>query len=139
MHECRSLVRAAPAGSPILRTDTVRSIGHRTWPEEEHPMSMPQPTPEPTPKPQPGEPAPRLAIRPARGDGTRAVVLVLHGGQEHSLDPAMPRQSAALRMMPFAGALHRAGRPYGVAVWRLGYRYRGWNGDAASPVPDALW
>jgi alpha-beta hydrolase superfamily lysophospholipase len=84
------------------------------------------------------DPTPRLAVRESRGE-TRAVVLVLHGGQEHSMDRAGDRQLAALRMLPFTTALRQAGRPYGVAVWNLGYRYRGWNGPEASPVPDARW
>lgn len=91
------------------------------------------------PLPMPEDPTPRLAVRGGGRGGTRAVVLVLHGGQEHSREPARARQLAALRMAPFAAALRRAGRPYGVAVWTLGYRYRGWNGPEASPVPDARW
>jgi dienelactone hydrolase len=42
-------------------------------------------------------------------------------------------------MRPFARALQRRGRRRGVAVWQLRYRYRGWNGDEMSPVPDARW
>jgi dienelactone hydrolase len=42
-------------------------------------------------------------------------------------------------MLPFARSLERAGGPGGLMVWTLGYRYRGWNGDEASPVPDARW
>jgi alpha-beta hydrolase superfamily lysophospholipase len=73
---------------------------------------------------------------PARGQ-TRAVVLVLHGGQEHSHAPTSPWHSSPLRMVPFARALHRAGRDHGVAVWRARYQVRGWNGEERSPVPDA--
>ncbi len=39
--------------------------------------------------------------------------------------------------VPFARALHRELGPQGVAVWSVRYRYRGWNGSAASPVADA--
>ena len=52
---------------------------------------------------------------------------------------AAPWQLAALRMRPFARSLVSAGTPLGLAVWTLGYRYRGWNGDAAHPVADARW
>ncbi|MCP2341193.1 alpha/beta hydrolase family protein [Actinomadura rupiterrae] len=80
---------------------------------------------------------PRLRPRgPAR---PRAVALVLHGGREFSREPATSRQSAALRMIPFTMHLLSAGRRHGLAVWSLGYRYRGWNGEEASPVPDARW
>lgn len=42
-------------------------------------------------------------------------------------------------MLPFAWDLSRQLRHRGVAVWRLHYRYRGWNGADASPVPDTRW
>jgi dienelactone hydrolase len=81
---------------------------------------------------------PGLRVRAARG-GTRAVVLLLHGGKENSFEPSEPLHLSRRRMTPFARALHRAGRGHGVAVWSLAYRVRGWNGDEMSPVPDARW
>lgn len=69
----------------------------------------------------------------------RAVALVLHGGKERSHEPAVPSQLAAVRMRPFASALQRRGGRLGLAVSSLGYRYRGWNGEEASPVADARW
>ncbi len=81
---------------------------------------------------------PRLTVRPAAG-ATRAVVLVLHGGQSESLARTSPGQLAALRMRPFARGLQRAGRRHGLAVWTVHYRYRGWNGGQASPVADVGW
>ncbi|WP_019633287.1 alpha/beta hydrolase [Actinomadura atramentaria] len=85
----------------------------------------------------PDTPLPRLSARgPAR---PRAVALLLHGGREHGREPTHPRQPAPLRMVPFGWELERAGRRRGLAVWTLGYRMRGWNGDDASPVPDARW
>jgi predicted esterase len=79
-----------------------------------------------------------LAVRPSAGT-TRAVVLVLPGGQANSVRPASPRQLAALRMRPFAAGIHRAGRDAGLAVWLVRYRYRGWNGQQASPLADIGW
>ena len=81
--------------------------------------------------------APRLRIRPAEGD-TVAVALVLHGGKARSMRPASRRQLSAVRMIPFARALHRAGSSAGLAVWTLQYRDRGWN-DKGSQVHDAVW
>ena len=81
---------------------------------------------------------PGLSVRPAAGRA-RAVVLVLPGGQESSRAPGSPRQMAALRMHPFAAGLHRAGRDLGLAAWLICYRYRGWNGEQASPLPDIGW
>jgi pimeloyl-ACP methyl ester carboxylesterase len=81
--------------------------------------------------------APRLWIRPADGE-TIAVALVLHGGKARSMRPASRRQLSALRMTPFARALHRVGASSGLSVWTLQYRDRGWN-DKGSQVDDARW
>jgi pimeloyl-ACP methyl ester carboxylesterase len=40
-----------------------------------------------------------------------------------------------LRMVPIARHLSNAGREVGLAVWRLRFRYRGWNAGA-DPVAD---
>ncbi len=69
----------------------------------------------------------------------RAVVLVLHGGQERSKGRAYPFLPPYLRMLPFAIDLWRAGRRRGIAVWQLCYRYRGWNEPDLDPVADARW
>jgi len=82
--------------------------------------------------------APAVTVHEAKGQ-TSAVVLVLPGGRADSFDPTDTRQLAAVRMRPFARALHRRGRRHGVAVWMVRYRYRGWNGADMSPVPDARW
>jgi len=75
-------------------------------------------------------------IRPARGR-TRAVVLVLHGGKADSREASRPWHLSAVRMTPFATSLHVQLARQGVAVWSVRYRFRGWNGSAASPVQDA--
>ena len=76
---------------------------------------------------------PGVQERPARGR-TRAVVLVLHGGKEHSYEHSDPMHLSSRRMQPFARALHRQGAAHGVAVWSLRYRVRGWNPPEAFPV-----
>lgn len=81
--------------------------------------------------------APRLRRLPS-SVSTQAVALVLHGGKARSARPASRRQLSAVRMTPFAEALHRAGSSVGLAVWTLQYRDRGWN-DKGSQVQDALW
>ena len=86
----------------------------------------------------PGEPGPSATVAAAHGS-TRAVILVLHGGEETSRQAASPNGRGALRMLPFAWDLGRRLRGRGVAVWRLHYRYRGWNGRDASPVTDTRW
>lgn len=76
----------------------------------------------------------------ASADGlTRAVVLVLHGGQELGREAERPTDRGALRMLPFGWDIGRQVRGHGVAVWRLRYRLRGWNAPEASPVADARW
>ncbi|MFD9705458.1 alpha/beta hydrolase [Lentzea sp. NPDC059081] len=67
--------------------------------------------------------------------GTKAVVLVLHGGREHGTEPVRPLNLAYLRMVPLARAL----RAPGVEVWNLRYRVRGWNAPSLDPVRDARW
>jgi alpha-beta hydrolase superfamily lysophospholipase len=42
-------------------------------------------------------------------------------------------------MVPIARALLRAGRQPGLAVARLRFAVRGWNGEERSPVADAHW
>lgn len=79
-------------------------------------------------------PTPRLAIR-GSAEPVTSLALVLHGGRARSFAPATAHQLTAVRMIPFARSLRRAG----LTVWSLGYRYRGWNGPEASPVPDARW
>jgi alpha-beta hydrolase superfamily lysophospholipase len=82
------------------------------------------------------EPALHVAVPP--GD-VRAVALVLHGGRETGTTPVRATQLAVLRMTPFAASLRRSGRDHGLAVARLRYLVRGWNGTARSPVPDVEW
>lgn len=79
------------------------------------------------------------SLRAAGLAAARSVVLVLHGGQETSTAAAHRFRPAYLRMLPFARDLARAGRPAGVAVLTLRYRFRGWNGPAMDPVADARW
>jgi dienelactone hydrolase len=42
-------------------------------------------------------------------------------------------------MLPFARELAGAGRPHGVAVGLLRYRYRGWNGADQDALSDLAW
>jgi dienelactone hydrolase len=69
---------------------------------------------------------------------TRAVVLVMHGGREVSTASTRANQLAVLRMVPIARALHRGGSAHGLAVARLRFAVRGWNGELRSPVVDAV-
>ncbi|NHI18771.1 alpha/beta fold hydrolase [Phycicoccus endophyticus] len=70
--------------------------------------------------------------------GCDGVALVLHGGREHSREEVSGRQLAVLRMLPFAWSLRHGGSGR-LAVLRLTYRLRGWNGAAEDPVQDARW
>jgi pimeloyl-ACP methyl ester carboxylesterase len=81
---------------------------------------------------------PALEIRKPAGV-TQAVALVLHGGQVRSHGQVRARQLAVLRMQPIAATLERTGGRHGLAVARLRYLVRGWNGEARSPVPDVRW
>lgn len=81
---------------------------------------------------------PALTVALPRADVT-GVAVVLHGGRERSVAATRSHQLAVLRMLPFAAALRRAGAEHGLAVARLRFAVRGWNGDAQSPVADACW
>lgn len=83
--------------------------------------------------------APRPGVRVLGSTGVRAVVLVLHGGQETSKALAHRLRPAYLRMLPFGHDLRRAGGDAGLGVWVLRNRYRGWNAPDLDPVADARW
>ena len=70
---------------------------------------------------------------------TRAVVLVLHGGKADSYDPSEAAHLSSRRINPFVRAVHEQGAADGVAVWKVRYRVRGWNGRDRSPAVDAQW
>jgi pimeloyl-ACP methyl ester carboxylesterase len=70
-------------------------------------------------------------------DGVRGIALLLHGGEETSTARAHRLRPAYLRMLPFAGDLHRTGRALRVAVWLLCNTVRGWNKPDLHPVTDA--
>lgn len=72
-----------------------------------------------------------LVAEPA---AARDLVVVAHGGQEHSLEEPHDWRHALLRMWPFAAAAARAAPRARVGLLR--YRYRGWNGDQAHPAAD---
>jgi predicted esterase len=83
-------------------------------------------------------PDPVLRVADPSGP-VRGVAVVLHGGRAHGTGPVSARQLAVLRMLPFARALERAGAADGLAVARLRYGVRGWNGARQSPVADTMW
>lgn len=81
---------------------------------------------------------PALAVAAPRAE-VRAVALVLHGGRSQSTARARANQLAVLRMAPFAAELRRTGAARGLAVARLRFGLRGWNGALRSPVADVRW
>lgn len=64
----------------------------------------------------------------------RDVVVLAHGGQEHSHEPPTDFRTPLLRMWPFATAAAEAAP--GACTALLRYRYRGWNGDRADAAAD---
>ncbi|MDT4891742.1 MAG: hypothetical protein QOE97_777 [Pseudonocardiales bacterium] len=84
-------------------------------------------------------PVPRLSVDEPRSPRVRAIALVLHGGRSASTAPVRGRQLAVLRMLPFTSSLSRTGSSQGLAVARLRFAVRGWNGAECSPVADAAW
>ncbi|MCW2748529.1 MAG: hypothetical protein JWP10_1671 [Nocardioidaceae bacterium] len=68
----------------------------------------------------------------------RAVVLLLHGGQQHNNEPVKNRHASWWRMALIGRALKRVARAEDLHVVLLRYRVRGWNSDTdPDPVRDA--
>jgi pimeloyl-ACP methyl ester carboxylesterase len=73
----------------------------------------------------------------ARPDDAGAVALVLHGGAVDGREPNLPWSHNVARLVPFARSLRSVPGP--LAVARVRFRYRGWNGDEKAPLVDARW
>ncbi|MFI7319766.1 alpha/beta fold hydrolase [Streptomyces venezuelae] len=76
-------------------------------------------------------------ILPSTSRPLRAAVLLLHGGREHGTSAPPAVNLPGLRMWPFARALRKSFGARGVAVGRVRYRCRGWNGERADAARDA--
>jgi alpha-beta hydrolase superfamily lysophospholipase len=80
--------------------------------------------------------------RSAPSGAPLGLVLMLHGGTQHSLDPVGPRSASLLRTRAMRDRLAPRFLGAGNAVWLLRYGRRGWNAgspDGPSPVHDARW
>jgi pimeloyl-ACP methyl ester carboxylesterase len=84
---------------------------------------------------------PRLTTIAAYGTTGQArfVVIILPGGRTRDRSEVRSPRLASIRMIPFGRALSRATRGRGVAIWRLRYRYRGWNDPERDPLADLAW
>ena len=83
-------------------------------------------------------PLPSLA-RQDPGGVVRGVVLLLHGGTEHSEEVVDGRSASWHRMAAIQRAVTPQAHRSGVATWLLRYRVRGWNDTGESPIQDARW
>ncbi len=82
---------------------------------------------------------PRLDVR-VRQDRPRAVVLLLHGGQQTSHEPVRDRHASWWRMALVAASLRRTARRERWEVRLLQNAVRGWNDPRdPSPVASARW
>ncbi|MBV2155023.1 alpha/beta hydrolase [Kitasatospora sp. SUK 42] len=68
----------------------------------------------------------------------RAAVLVLHGGEEHSLARPGRLNLPLLRMHGFLRSLDRDATDAGIALGTVRYRHRGWNDTRADAALDAF-
>lgn len=85
-------------------------------------------------------PMPHLSVTaPGMPGNTHTVILVLPGGRARDNSAYPARRLAIARMIPIAWAARRGAADARVAVWRLRYRYRGWNEPARDPVIDVGW
>ncbi|WP_344323268.1 alpha/beta hydrolase [Aeromicrobium halocynthiae] len=88
-------------------------------------------------RPDPSEP--RLDVR-VRRPRPRAIVLLLHGGQQTSQEPVRDRHASWWRMAMLARALRRTARRERWEVRLLQNAVRGWNDPRdPSPVRAARW
>lgn len=70
----------------------------------------------------------------------RAIVLLLHGGQQNSTEPVRNKHASWWRMAAMARSLRRFAKRHELELDLLQYRVRGWNAPAdPSPVQDARW
>jgi dienelactone hydrolase len=70
----------------------------------------------------------------------RAIVLMLHGGQEHSTDDVSNRHASWWRLALMARVLKSFAAQHDLALHLLQYRLRGWNGPTdPAPARDARW
>jgi dienelactone hydrolase len=73
-------------------------------------------------------------------DAPRAVVLMLHGGQQQSVEPVENKNASWWRMALMARSLGRWAGRHDLQVSLLQYRQRGWNSPSdPAPVRDARW
>ncbi|KUL80709.1 MULTISPECIES: dienelactone hydrolase [unclassified Streptomyces] len=90
---------------------------------------------------QQATPVRRVRLGRAMGPEPTAVsgvVLLLPPGDASSYRRPAPLLATSLTRA-LGRRLHRAGRGEGLAVHVVHYRYRGWNGDEAALLGDALW
>jgi len=88
----------------------------------------------------PRQTEPRLdpPIRPLTG-AVVGVVLLAHGGKEHSHQPPRRRGGPVQRVRMIARAVAPRLAERGIAVHTMTFRYQGWNDDERAPVPDVRW
>jgi predicted esterase len=82
------------------------------------------------------EPLPALRLYRA-AEEPRAAVLLLHGGRADALEPPPALNLPLARMRPFVRAIGRATAGQRVALGRVRYGHRGWNGERADAARDA--
>lgn len=77
---------------------------------------------------------PRIDVVAGSPASCRDLVVLAHGGQEHSYDVPTDFRTPLLRMWPFAAASATVAADACVGLIR--YRYRGWNGANADAAAD---
>lgn len=76
----------------------------------------------------------------AQTDDPRAILVLLHGGQERNTEPVENKHASWWRMASMARSLRRFARREGLDLHLVQYRLRGWNSPSdPDPVRDARW
>lgn len=69
-----------------------------------------------------------------RHESPRAVVVLLHGGQQHNVEPVEDKHASWWRVALLARSLRRFARRESLDLYLVQYRQRGWN-DGREPAP----
>ena len=72
-------------------------------------------------------------------EGAVGVLLLAHGGKQHSHQPPRRRGGPVTRVRMIARAVAPRLAKHGIAVHTLCFRFQGWNDGEQAPVPDVRW
>jgi pimeloyl-ACP methyl ester carboxylesterase len=85
------------------------------------------------------QPRPRVEVVRRHVSRPSALIIVAHGGASRSRERAHRFRLTYVWQLYFSRWATDAVRDTDTQIWRLRYRYRGWNGAAADAAQDLQW